>query len=157
MRVIGIIVVRFERSIYAIVTSAVVCSLLALALIKWQGPAQEGATQQIPVASTCYVVAALGVILLGWHWLRLAGVITSIADIFEKDSKDQAGEAGGFFASLSTTKVGELQEAVNERLTVSTPALPVTSSKSRICSFKSNFRKNATKTPKRSSTAFAMP
>lgn len=106
---------RFERSIYAIVTSAVVCSLLALALIKWQGPAQEGATQQIPVASTCYVVAALGVILLGWHWLRLARVITSIADIFEKDSKDQAGEAGGFFASLSTTKVGQLQEAVNER------------------------------------------
>ena len=111
---------RFERSIYAIVTSAVVCSLLALALIKWQGPAQEGAhiagyTQQIHVVSTCYVVAAVGVILLGWHWLRLAGVITSIAALFEKDSKDLAGAGEGFFASLSTTKAGQLQKAINER------------------------------------------
>lgn len=111
---------RFERNIYAIVTSAVAFSLLALALIKWQSPAQEGAhiagyAQQIPVASTCYVVAAVGVILLGWHWLRLAGAITSIAGIFEKDSKDLTGAGGGFFASLSTTKVEQLQKAVSER------------------------------------------
>ena len=110
---------KFVRSIYAIVTSAVVCSLLAAALIKWRGSAQEGGhiagqMQQIPVVPMCYVVVAVGVILLGWHWLRLAGVITSIADIFEKNPKERTNAAGGFLASLSATKVGQLQKVVNE-------------------------------------------
>ncbi len=82
---------RFGKSIYAIVTAAVVCGLLTAALASWpgsedaEGPHAGGYLQQIPVVPVCLIALAVGVILLGWYWLRLAGVITSIAAVITDD------------------------------------------------------------------------
>jgi two-component system phosphate regulon sensor histidine kinase PhoR len=57
----------------------------------------------------CYVVGAVGVIWLGWYWLKLAGAITSIARLLKQDKQPHI-KAG------SNTAIRELSEAINERL-----------------------------------------
>ncbi|MHC4120016.1 MAG: sensor histidine kinase [Planctomycetota bacterium] len=113
---------RFRRSIYAIATLVVVCSLCAVGLAKWPDPnARENALapgymQQIPVVPACCVVVAVGVILLGRHWLRLAAVITSMADIFDDESTDGARSEGKFFDPFRKAQADKLHKIVKERL-----------------------------------------
>jgi two-component system phosphate regulon sensor histidine kinase PhoR len=58
---------------------------------------------------------AVGVILLGWSWLRLAGAVTSIATLIKDDKGNAVCANEGFFAYLRKTRVDELCKAVNER------------------------------------------
>ena len=73
------------RSLYLIVTAVVAISLLAGGFARWlnsgveEGGRFAGYMQRIPVASACHIVGAVGVIWLGWYWIRLAGAITSMA------------------------------------------------------------------------------
>jgi two-component system phosphate regulon sensor histidine kinase PhoR len=118
----GIVVLRFRRNLYAIVTLAVACSLLVAGLAAWQDSGAEeyrraaGYMQRIPVVPACCVVMAVGVIILGWHLLRLAETITSIAELIEDGPADDAGAVGKFVAALRMTKADELRKAVRERL-----------------------------------------
>ncbi|MHC4226873.1 MAG: ATP-binding protein [Planctomycetota bacterium] len=113
---------RFRRNLYAIVTLAVACSLLVAGLAAWQDSGAEeyrraaGYMQRIPVVPACCVVMAVGVIILGWHLLRLAETITSIAELIEDGPADDAGAVGKFVAALRMTKADELRKAVRERL-----------------------------------------
>jgi two-component system phosphate regulon sensor histidine kinase PhoR len=110
---------RVGRSLYVIVTLAVACSLFTVGLAKWRDSGVEegshalGYLQQIPVVPACYVVVAVGVILLGWCWLRLAGVITSIAGIFEDDQQGNVCAGRRFLAPLRKTNVDKLYKAIN--------------------------------------------
>ena len=112
---------RIGRRLYAIVTLVVACSLLIWGLAEWQDSGTEegwrfaGFVQRIPVVPVCYVFAAMGVILLGWYQLKLAGAITSIAELLKDDTKDAGCAGKGFFAGLKTTKIDELCKAVHER------------------------------------------
>ena len=113
---------RVRRSIYAIVTLAVACSLFAVGLAIWPDPgAQESALapgymQQIPVVPACCIVVAVGVILLGWQWSRLAGVITSIASIFDDDPIGDACAGERSFGLFRKAQADRLHDLVRERL-----------------------------------------
>jgi len=67
------------------VTVIVACGLFVWSFAEQQDSGAEegwrfaGYVQRIPVVPVCYVVGAVGVICLGWYWLKLAGRITSIA------------------------------------------------------------------------------
>ena len=104
------------RSLYVIITLVVVCSLLTAALIYWgpgdeQGPHAAGLLQRLPVAPVCCIVLAVGVILLGWCWLSLARVITSIARLVADDTMFNAC-ARKTTALSAMLKADELQRAI---------------------------------------------
>jgi two-component system phosphate regulon sensor histidine kinase PhoR len=73
----------------------------------------------------CYFVGAVGVILLGWQWLRLTGAITSIARQLEQKqfkcikpgghriAKKLCEAVNGFFSS-QTGYIAELKEQVKD-------------------------------------------
>ncbi len=73
------------RSLYLIVTAVVAISLLAGGIAQWLNSGEEeggrfaGYMRRVHVASACHIVGAVGVIGLGWYWIRLAGAITSMA------------------------------------------------------------------------------
>ena len=86
---------RFGRNLYIVVTGIVLCSLIAAGLAQWQNlGAREGERfagyiqRWGPVGTVCYVIAAVGVILLGWHSISLDGKITSIAKQINKKISD---------------------------------------------------------------------
>ena len=92
---VGVAALKFGRNLYIIVTGIVACALLAGALAGWQNPGTgEGwrfadyIRHWDPVVPVCYIVAAVGVILLGWHWISLTGKITSIAGRINKKISD---------------------------------------------------------------------
>jgi two-component system phosphate regulon sensor histidine kinase PhoR len=67
------------------VTAVVAISLLAGGLAQWldsgteEGGRFAGYAQRIAIAPACTILGAVGVIWLGWYWIKLAGAITSIA------------------------------------------------------------------------------
>lgn len=73
---------KFARQAYAMVAAVVVCSLLAAALAGWKNsPVTGGRSNWYGVLLLIACCAgAMGVIWLGWHNLRLAGAVTSIAN-----------------------------------------------------------------------------
>ncbi len=81
----GVVVLRLGRSLYLIVTLVVACCMFIATLAVGQNSGTEeslrhaGSIQRLYVVPVCYVFVAVGVILLGWSWLRLAGAVTSIA------------------------------------------------------------------------------
>jgi two-component system phosphate regulon sensor histidine kinase PhoR len=99
----------------------VVCSLLTVGLAKWPGSGNEagpharGYLQQMPVVPVCSVALAVGVILLGWYWLRLARVITSIAAIIADDETDDGCPRKSSSALATVGKADELHRAIVER------------------------------------------
>lgn len=111
---------RFGRSIYVIATSVVACSMFTGILAEVRNSGTEegwcfaGYAQRMPVALVCWVVVAVGVILLGWYWLRLTRAITSIARLVKDGEANAAGKGRGFFASLRMTKIDELCEAFDK-------------------------------------------
>jgi two-component system phosphate regulon sensor histidine kinase PhoR len=99
----------------------VACILFIGALAEGQGSGTQegwrfaGYVQRIPVVPVCYVVMAVGVILLGWYMLKLAGAITSIAKLLKDDKTNTIGAGRDFFTPLRMTKINELCKAINER------------------------------------------
>jgi len=82
---------RSVRNLYLIVSAVVAISLLAGGLVQWldsgaeEGGRFAGYMQRVPVASACRIVGAVGVIWLGWYWIKLARAITSIAKRLKAD------------------------------------------------------------------------
>lgn len=130
---------RSVRNLYLIVSAVVAVSLLGVGLARWldSGPEEgwrfEGYVQRlnVVVVPVCCIVGAVGVIWLGWYWLRLAGAITSMAKRLKTDnlhkinfSEGQRNREGletepvdGPHIKLShNVVIDELSEAVNERL-----------------------------------------
>ncbi len=114
---------RFSRSIYATVTLIVTCGLFIGALAEGQNSGDEegrqftGHTQQwncvVPVV---YAAGAVGVIMLGWYWLRLAGAITSIAQHLKDDRIGALGAIRSLLIPLRNKQMDELCNAITERL-----------------------------------------
>jgi len=106
---------RLGRSLYLIVTLVVACCMFIATLAVGQNSGtEEGWLHAGYVVPVCSVFVAVGVILLGWSWLRLAGAVTSIAMLIKHDKAIAVGRDKGFFAYLRKTKVDELCKAVNE-------------------------------------------
>jgi len=113
---------RFRKSLYAIVALTVACSLLTVGLTEWrdsgdeEGPHARGYLERIPVVPAYCIASALGVILLGWNWLGLAEVITSIAGITTDDKTDDLCRSKRLFALPTVSKANELHVALAERM-----------------------------------------
>lgn len=72
---------KSARNIYVIVASVIAGSLFAEGLARWYYRGAEGGLRfagYVFVSPMCYFVTAVGVILLGWYWVRLVRGITSI-------------------------------------------------------------------------------
>jgi signal transduction histidine kinase len=81
-----------------------------------------GYVQRIPIVPVCYIVGAVGVICLGWYWLKPAGKITSIAEWLKKDKTGAISrKMGSAFAPPAMTRSGKspvikaLGAAIDER------------------------------------------
>jgi PAS domain S-box-containing protein len=112
---------RIGRNLYIIITLIVVCSLFLAGLTRWQGSgvAEEGRgpaeyAQHIPFEPVCYAVGAVGVILLGWHWLRLAGAITSIVELAKIGQAGGIGVPKEFSGSLRVKDIEELCRIIGD-------------------------------------------
>jgi len=119
----GVVDLKLRRNLCVIVTGIVACSLFAGGFAEWKnsgigvGSHFRGITQTwAPAVLVCYVVGAVGVILLGWHWLKLAKTVTSIARLLEKDKVARIGAKKKFFAAFRMTKINELSKAISEQL-----------------------------------------
>lgn len=104
---------KFARQAYAIVTALVACSLLAAAWLQWKGSTTTAVGDNwygTPLL-IAYCVGAMGVIWLGWHNVRLAGAVTSIANKIDKKISDPS-------ASLRTClrfPIGDYQTEIENR------------------------------------------
>jgi len=102
---------KSARNLYVIVTSIVAGSLFAEGLAKWYYSSAEAGLRSggyVFAWPVCYFVAAVSVILLGWHWLRLVRGITSIAQ--------QLREKQLSHIKPSNNKIViKLSEAINKR------------------------------------------
>ncbi len=101
---------KLGRNLYSVpivlVGMAVVAgSLFLTGLAEWRG-SDAGAWRLI--VSACCAAGAVGVILLGWFFLKLFGEITSIASFLRKN-KSSLIEPGG------SKVLKELREAINDR------------------------------------------
>lgn len=98
------------------------CCLLTVGLANWQdsgdeeGPHARGFLQQIPVVPACCIASVVGVILLGWNWLRLARVITSIAEITADDETSDPCPRKTPLSLATVSKAKELHRVIAERL-----------------------------------------
>ena len=92
----------------------VCCVFIAILSVGQNSGTEEGVLHAGYVVAVCSVFVAVGVILLGWSWLRLAGAVTSIAMLIKHDKTNAAGADKGFFTYLRKTNVDELCKAVNE-------------------------------------------
>jgi len=111
----GAVDLKLTRNLYVIVTGIVAGSLI-LGGLAWsigsgigEGSHFAGHAQnEVPVALVCLVIAAVGVIWLGWYWLRLAGGITSIAKQLKQDIPAPVKPGGNAI-------INELIAVINER------------------------------------------
>jgi len=100
---------KLARNLYRIVTAVVVCGLCGWGLAEPAAPCAQhgeqhwtwphltadpgteedlcfaGFVQGMPVVPVCYTIGAVGVICLGWYWLKMTGRITSIAGRTKED------------------------------------------------------------------------
>ena len=81
---------KLERSVYVIVTAAVVCSLLVASLAAWQdsGIGAGASNWRKVVCLITYTTGTVGVIWLGWYWLRVAGTVASTVRTLERAESD---------------------------------------------------------------------
>ena len=104
------------RNLQGIVTGIVVGGLFLGGLAELQdsgigaGLFWGGYMQRwVPVVLVCQVAGAVGVIWLGWYWLKLAGGITSIARMLKRKQPAHIKPGGN-------SAINELSKAINERL-----------------------------------------
>jgi len=114
---------RSVRSLYLIVTAVVAISLLAGGLAQWldsgtdEGGRFAAYVQRLHVVPLCYIVGAVGVIWLGWYWIKLAGAITSIAKRLNADNIVHPRPRANDKPNASGNPIiDELSEAVNGRI-----------------------------------------
>jgi len=107
---------KFGRNLYAIVTGIVLCCLIIGGLSEWQDSGAEEGWRFVffmqrwgPVALVCYIAAAVGVIWLGWCWIKLAGTITSMARHLRQDKS-------AHIKPDRNVVINDLSEAINERI-----------------------------------------
>jgi len=106
---------RLGRSLYLIVTLIVACCMFIATLTVGQNSGtEEGWRHAGYIVPVCYVFVAVGVILLGWSWLRLASAVTSIAALIKDDKANAVSGGKGFFTYLRKAKVDELCKSINE-------------------------------------------
>jgi two-component system phosphate regulon sensor histidine kinase PhoR len=111
---------RLGRSLYLIVTFVVTICMLITTLAAGQSSGTQegwhhaGNMQRTFVAPACYVLVAVGVILLGRSWLRLARAVTSIAMLVKDDKASAVCGDNAFFKYLRKAEVSEVCRAVNE-------------------------------------------
>jgi signal transduction histidine kinase len=115
---IGVVVVRSLKKSWGIATGLVAGSLLVGGLVGWLnsgiGVGSDGSAGNCDIfLLMCHFVGAVGVLLLGWHWLRLVRSIASMAGPLQQD---QATGSGKFSIFRFTTPVDELQQSVKKRL-----------------------------------------
>lgn len=110
---------RLVRSLYSIVPLVMVCCMLIAtpAVGKNSGTAENWShTGSKYIVSVCGVFVAVGVILLGWSWLRLAGAVTSMATLIKGEKENTNSGIKCFFTYLKKTKIDELCKVINEHL-----------------------------------------
>ena len=95
---------KFKRNLYVLITGVVAFGLFIGGLAGWQDSG-AGAAWHL-AASACYVIGAVGVIWLGWYWLKLTGAITSIVRQLKAEKPTHIKQVGN-------AVVNELSEAVN--------------------------------------------
>ncbi|MHC4644398.1 MAG: sensor histidine kinase [Planctomycetota bacterium] len=109
---------RSLKKSWGIATGLVAGSLLVGGLVGWLnsgiGVGSDGSAGNWDIfLLMCHFVGAVGVLLLGWHWLRLVRSIASMAGPLQQD---QATGSGKFSIFRFTTPVDELQQSVKKRL-----------------------------------------
>lgn len=112
---------RLGRNLYVIVTGIVLGCLIIWGLSVWQDSGAEEGWQFAnlmqrwgPVALACYIVAAVGVIWLGWCWLRLSGAITSMAKHLRQSCGLLTDGKSAHIEPAGDALVNVLSEAINE-------------------------------------------
>lgn len=113
---------RLGRSLNLIVPLVVVCCMFIVTPAVGQNSGtvenwrHAGVVQRTYVVPACYALVAVGVIMFGWSWLKLARAVTSIA-ILVKDGKTNAtGWNNSFFTYLRKAKIEGLCRAINEHI-----------------------------------------
>lgn len=114
---------RVGRNLYMIVTGIVLGCLIIWGLFVWQDSGAEEGWQFAnlmqrwgPVALACYIVAAVGVIWLGWCCLRLSGTITSIAKHLRQSCGLLTQSKSANIELGSNAAVNVLSEVINGRI-----------------------------------------
>jgi len=123
----GVVALRLGRDFYIMVTAFVVCSLAIVGLAEWQALSiGEGWCSwygALRIVGCC--VGAVGVIWLGWFWLKLARAVTSIARRLKKELTAENAEGARqeikiqSSASSAVEKpaiIKELNEAIEQQL-----------------------------------------
>jgi two-component system phosphate regulon sensor histidine kinase PhoR len=98
------------RDLYVIVAGIVAGSLFAEGLARWYyRSVDEGLhfAGYVFISPMCYFVTAVGVVLLGWYWLRLVRGITSITRQLEEKQT-------GRVKSNNNKIIDELSKAINK-------------------------------------------
>jgi len=82
-----VVALKLGRKPYAIVMAIVVCALFIGGLAEWQesGIAVAWSSWHDALRTIAYCVVAVGVIWLGWYWLRLDRAITSMAMLLKTE------------------------------------------------------------------------
>jgi two-component system phosphate regulon sensor histidine kinase PhoR len=110
---------RLGRSLYLIAPLVMVsCMFIAAPAVGQnidpsEGWRHAGGSYIVPV---CGIFVAVGVILLGWSWLRLAGAVTSIAMLIKDDKTKTTNRYKSILAYLKKTNVDELCKTINEHV-----------------------------------------
>ncbi len=109
---------RSVRNLYLIVTAVVVISLIAGGLAQWlDSGTEEGGRFAGSVVLVCCLAGAVGVIWLGWYWIKLAWAITSIAKRLNADNiMRPRPRASDKPQASGNPLIDELSEALNEQL-----------------------------------------
>jgi two-component system phosphate regulon sensor histidine kinase PhoR len=103
-----VVALKLGRNLYAIATAIVACSLLAAGLAEYRQSGIVAAWQSWRGAlrMITYYAGAVGVIWLGWCWVRLVRAITSIARRLKT-------EQAPHFESDANPVINELTGAIN--------------------------------------------
>lgn len=115
---------RFGRSFYIMIAFVGACSLFMGPLAEGRPSGADegghviGVVQRIPLVAVCCAIMAMGVILLGWHWLKLARAVASIAKRLQDDGRADIGATGNSFAPLRVKAVNRLSKALDEHFDV---------------------------------------
>ncbi len=110
------------RSSYTRVALVVACGLLMTALSEGRISGTEeglffaGPVQRASAALGAGAVVAMGAVILGWYWFRLAGAIASIARLFENHQGRDGGDSRSAFRQLKLTEIDKLRKLVAEHL-----------------------------------------
>ena len=111
---------KLARNLYLTVTGIIACGLLAAGIAVALANRYDFADNWRIAASTCCLGGAVGVIGLGWYWLRLTGGITSIAGRLKTgltaEDADEKIKVKNSVLCANSAVIRELSEAVGSCL-----------------------------------------